>query len=125
MELEPTVADFDEDSELKAYNDPFEAVGDTAVHRRQTEKDDEIVLPLSAQDEAKLMSLMDDTSLEGALIRDSCSKMIAMNLVRPDILMEMQENFDFEQVRNFSLGLCPSPVHRWTFLQISLRRTNP
>lgn len=99
MEIDPMTADVDEAEELRAFNDPFEGVADLGTHRRHAEVDAPTLPKLSAQDEAKILSLMDGTHPETALINDACAKMISMQIIRPDILLELQDNYDFDKVR--------------------------
>lgn len=100
---------FDEESELQAFNDPFEAVSENFVRRRHAQREEEKV---SQEDEQKLLTLIDAHDLEARVLQDACAQMVMMNLVSQEVLSQVQEEFEFEKVRSSSFSpfvahICP------------------
>ena len=100
-------ATFDEEAELQAFNDPFDAVSENFVRRRHAQREEQA---LSPEDEQKLLTLIDAHDLEGRVLQDACSRMAMMNLVSQEVLSQVQDDFEFEKV-----CLCPFRPFSLTF----------
>ena len=86
----------DEESELKAFNDPFEVITESFVRRRHGETDP---IRISEEDDQLLASLIDSGGLEESIIRDTLSKLVSMQCVSERLALQVQEEYEFEKVR--------------------------
>jgi DNA primase large subunit len=93
----------DEESELKAFNDPFEVITESFVRRRHGETDP---IRISEEDDQLLASLIDSGGLEESIIRDTLSKLVSMQCVSERLALQVQEEYEFEKFDfNASSGL--------------------
>jgi len=111
----------DEDAELKKFNDPFEVVSEHFVRRRHAQIDNQSV---TQEDEQKLLVLMESGDLEGIVVQEACARMVEMSLVSQEIVIQLQEAFEFEKVRSrrfppFRPLLCSPSLRIATFHDIS------
>jgi hypothetical protein len=97
--MDPTHPAVDEDSELKEFNDPFEVVSESFVRHRNAEIDQEVLDPVSAEDEQLLASLIHSNTIEDNLLQEVFNRMVSMNFVSQEIASQAQNDFEFEKVR--------------------------